>query len=85
MRPVTKRMTPAIKNASSHTGSGTGKGGVEGSEVTETDPDWVDTDRVPSVKIVVTVNVKTPAERSEKTQLGSSVLHISPVWLLVTS
>lgn len=85
MRPVTERTSPTAKNATSHIGSGTGRGGAEGSDVTETDPDWVDTERDPSVKIVVTVNVKTPAERPEKTQLSSSVLHTSPVCVLVTS
>ena len=85
MRPVTERMSPAAKNASSHTGSGTGKGGADGSDVTETDPDCVDTERDPSEKIVVTVNVKAPVERPEKTQLSSLVLHTSPVWLLVIS
>ena len=72
-------MSPAAKNASSHIGSGTGKGGADGSDVTETDPDCVDTERDPSEKIVVTVNVKAPVERPEKTHLSSSVLHTSPV------
>jgi hypothetical protein len=39
MRPVTERMSPATKSAGSQKGSGTGKGGADGSDVTETDPD----------------------------------------------